>query len=388
MSDPLRVGIDAHMVGGQETGNETYITGLVGALQNLSLEEELLVYHVGRPWTGPSPGVRFERLRTANPFFRLGLELPFRSLTQGLDVLHITYSAPLWSATPIVLNVHDICYATNPEWFSPRDLRILTTMVPRSIRRAAHVITVSESARRQIIDYYGVPEDRISAVLNGPGPAVMSLSPEDSERELRAVGLSVERPYLLTVGNLQPRKNLVRLIEAYSAVVSAGDVDVDLVIVGPRRFHAEDVVTAAAALRDRIHLTGYLTDRQLAAAYIRSSGFVLPSLYEGFGLPVLEAMSHGVPVACSGAGALPEICGDAGLMFDPTSVEEMSDALRRLMNEPLRSQLATAGAERAKQFSWDRAARQTLAVYRAVAGARARIHPTPGAAGNDSTSKP
>jgi glycosyltransferase involved in cell wall biosynthesis len=355
------------MVGGQETGNETYITGLIGALQSSSPEAQLLVFNVGSPWSEPSAQVRFQRLLTGNPFLRLGVELPIRSLTQHLDVLHMTYSAPVWSAAPLVLTVHDICYATNPEWFSKRDLRVLNAMVPRSIRMAAHVITDSESARRQIIDYYGVREDKISAVPIGPGPAAMAVPAADAKREIAALGLPVDRPYLLTVGNLQPRKNLVRLIEAYSTVALAGEVDADLVIVGPRRFRADDVVAAAAGLRGRIHLTGYLSDRQLAACYSLSAGFVLPSLYEGFGLPILEAMSHGVPVASSNGGALPEVCGDAALMFDALSVPDIAGALKALRSEPLRSRLAEAGRARASEFSWVRTARLTLDIYRKAA---------------------
>jgi glycosyltransferase involved in cell wall biosynthesis len=355
------------MVGGQETGNETYITGLVGGMQSVSLDVELVVYHVGSPWSAPSGHVRFQRLRSGNPYFRLGLELPLRSLTQRLDVLHITYAAPAWSAAPLVLTVHDICYATNPEWFSKRDLRVLNAMVPWSIRMAAHVITDSESARRQIMDFYGVREDKISAIPIGPGPAAMAVPAADAKRDTAALGLPVDRPYLLTVGNLQPRKNLVRLIEAYSTVALAGEVDADLVIVGPRRFRAEDVVAAADRLRDRIHLTGYLSDGQLASCYSLSAGFVLPSLYEGFGLPILEAMSHGVPVAASNTGALPEVCGDAALMFDATNVADIAGALKALRSEPLRSRLAEAGRARAREFSWARTARLTLDVYRKAA---------------------
>src|ERR1700730_10361030 len=151
------------MVGGQETGNETYVRGLVGGLSTDASEVDLVVYNVGTPWTSPNRHLRFQRLLTGNPFVRLGLELPVRSMA-GIDLLHMTYGAPLWSATPIVLTVHDICYATNPEWFSPRDLRVLSTVVPRSIRRAAHVITDSLSARSQIIEHYRVPEAKISAI--------------------------------------------------------------------------------------------------------------------------------------------------------------------------------------------------------------------------------
>ena len=188
----MRVGIDAHMVGGQETGNETYVRGLVNGFNALGQQAahdlDLLVFNVGKPWAAyggyVTPGdklrvrIRLHRLLTGNPFVRLGAELPLRSIAQRLDLLHMTYSSPAWSAAPVVLTVHDICYATNPEWFSSRDLRVLNTMVPRSIRQAAHVITDSQDARRQIIEHYHVPETKISAIPIGPGPGAERITPD------------------------------------------------------------------------------------------------------------------------------------------------------------------------------------------------------------------
>ncbi len=294
------------------------------------------------------------------------MELPLRSLGQHLDVLHMTYGAPLWSAAPLVVSIHDICYATNPEWFSQRDLRVLRTVVPRSIQMAAHVITLSRAARDQIIEQYAVPEAKISARPLGPGKGAQAITAEEAGDELRALGLDPKRQYLLAVGNLQPRKNLVRLVEAFGVLRERGH-DVDLVIVGPRHYRAEDIVQAAAPVADRVHFTGYVTDRQLAACYRKSTVYVFPSLYEGFGLPALEAMAHGVPIACSDAGALPEVCGDAAVLFDPTSVESIVEAVDRVLGDAqLREKLTRAGAARLGQFSWRRTAELTLAVYRTV----------------------
>jgi glycosyltransferase involved in cell wall biosynthesis len=311
----------------------------------------------------PSPSIQFTRLITGNPLVRLGAELPARSLTQRLDVLHMTYGAPVWSAAPIVLTVHDICYATNPEWFSPRDLRVLSTVVPRSIRMAAHVITDSDSARGEIIHQYHVPEEKISSIPIGAGTGAAPITLEEARLELAALDLNLERPYLLTVGNLQPRKNLVRLVGAFNRLGRGGH-DIDLVIVGPRHFRAEEVFQAVQPASARIHLTGYVTDRQLAAFYRCSTAFVLPSLYEGFGLPVLEAMAHGVPVACSNAGALPEVAGDAAVLFDPLSIDTIVAAVSSILGDAgLRERLSRAGKERAAQFSWKRTAELTLNVY-------------------------
>ncbi len=360
MTRQLRVGIDAHMVGGQETGNETYVRGLVDGFKAIDAPINLVVFNVGPPWTSPNGRVRFRKLLTGSPYFRLGVELPFRSLTERLDVIHMTYAAPVWTSSRVVLTVHDICYATHPEWFSPRDVRVLSSVVPKSIRQAAHVITVSNAARREIIDHYRVAEEKISAIPNGPGRGAAPLTLEEARLELSKLGLNPERPFVLTVGNLQPRKNLPRLIQAFHQLKR----NLDLVIVGPQHYRAEEVLQAARSDEQHIHFTGYVSDRQLAACYRCSTAFVLPSLYEGFGLPAIEAMAHSIPIACSNAGALPEVCGDAAVMFDPLSVDDMATALDRVINDgALREKLVQAGKARAAEFSWASTARQTLQVY-------------------------
>jgi glycosyltransferase involved in cell wall biosynthesis len=360
----MKVGIDAHMVGAHETGNETYVRGLIQGLARIGGDLELLVYHVGRPWSENGHGLRFERLVSAQPLVRLGLELPLRSVAEHPDVLHMTYASPIFSASPIVLTVHDICFTTNPEWFSARDLRVLNAVVPRSIRNAKHVIAVSNTVRESILDRYHLPPERVTAISNGPGPGSEPITAVAAKQELAALGLKLDRPFLLAVGNLQPRKNLVRLIQAFNRLRALDGID--LVIVGPQHYRADDVFRAAAGeSAERIHFTDYVTDRQLAACYESCTAFVFPSLYEGFGIPAIEAMAHGTPVACSNAGALPEVCDGAALLFDPTSVDAIADAVEKVIRDPaVRQELAAAGPRRAATFTWDRAAESTLDVYR------------------------
>jgi glycosyltransferase involved in cell wall biosynthesis len=362
----LRVGIDAHMVGGHETGNETYVKGLVDGFKATPDGLDLVVYKVGPPWTTGSAHVRFQSLTTANPYVRLGAELAIRSMAQRLDILHMSYTAPLWATTPVVLTVHDICFVTNPEWFSERDSRVLREQVPRSIRQAAHVITDSRDARSKIIEHYRVRDDHITAIPIGAGSGAEPIDAAAAKSELEAIGVSPERPYVLTVGNLQPRKNLVRLVNAFKALVQQGR-DIDLVVVGPRHYRSDDAVEAAAGVNERVHFTGYVTDRQLAAAYRCATLFVFPSLYEGFGLPALEAMAHGVPIASSDAGSLPEVCGEAAVYFDPLSVDAIAGSIDRLLQDAeLRRRLVAMGASRVKEFTWARTAAMTLEVYKKV----------------------
>jgi glycosyltransferase involved in cell wall biosynthesis len=229
------------------------------------------------------------------------------------------------------------------------------------------VITVSQAARRAIIDRYRVPEEKISAIPNGPGPGAEPITLEEARAELAGLGLNLQRQYILAVGNLQPRKNIVRLLQAFDQLVGSRGHDIDLVVVGPKRFRAAEIVESATPISDRVHFTGYVTDRQLAACYKASTAFVFPTLYEGFGIPALEAMAHGVPVASSNAGGLPEVCGDAAIMFDPHSVEAMVDAFHRILSDAaLRQRLSAAALARAKQFSWQRSAELTLDAYKKV----------------------
>ena len=363
------------MAGGRETGNETWVLGLVKGFRELGGAAQLVAYHVQPPWAEPGPGVTFRKLITGNPYFRLGVELPYRSLSDRLDVLHITYVGPIWSAVPVVLTVHDISYVTNPEWFSDRDLRVLRSAIPQAIRRARLVHTVSEDSRSTILEHYRVAPEKVRVVPSGAGPAGEPIDLEEARNRLAGLGLEPDRPYLLAVGNLQPRKNLVRLIEAYQRLLGSGRADADLVLVGPKHYQAADIFAAAASISGRIHFTGYLDDRQLAACYRCCAAFVFPSLYEGFGAPAVEAMIHGAPIASARAGSLPEVCQDAALYFDPVDVEAITAAMAQVLNDhALRDRLVAAGRERAKEFEWRKNAARVFDLYREVAGRRDSSH--------------
>jgi glycosyltransferase involved in cell wall biosynthesis len=327
---------------------------------------ELLVYHVGVTDELESHRGISRRLWRASPYTRLTIDLPVRTLTDRLDVVHTSYTAPLWSSCPVVLTVHDISFVSHPEWFSARDLRVLSKWVPWSIKRAARVITISDQSRQEIIETYSVPESKVVRVYVAAGPAAHAMTLDAATSEVGGLGIDLSRPYILAVGNLQPRKNLVRLIAAFRLLV-AGGLDANLVFVGPEHYRSEIVTSAATDLGDRVIFTGYVSTVQLAALYECARVFVFPSLYEGFGIPALEAMAHGTPVACANAGALPEVCGDAVVYFDPLDAASIAAAVRRVFDDDaLRDRLAASGRTRQAQFTWERAARETRAVYREV----------------------
>lgn len=363
----LRVGLDAHMIGSRETGNETYVLGLIDGFRTVEEDFELKVYHRTELDQNRSSRVRPRKLLASSPWIRLGLELPWRSVQDRIDVLHTTYTVPVWAACPVVVTVHDISYTQHPEWFARGHLSVLARTVPWSMRRAARVITVSELCRTQIVEHYRIAPEKVVCVHNAAGPAAQPIEKAEAQQLVSELGIDPQHTFVLAVGNLQPRKNLVRLIDAVGRVNASG-VAADLVIVGPEHYRADLVREAANTMVDRIRFTGYLSHRQLAACYACATVFAFPSLFEGFGIPALEAMAHGTPVACARAGALPEVCGDAAFYFDPLDVPAMAAALKRLLEDPqLRAELAAAGRRRERQFTWHSAAEQTLDVYRAAA---------------------
>jgi glycosyltransferase involved in cell wall biosynthesis len=233
------------------------------------------------------------------------------------------------------------------------------------------VITLSESSRRDIARIYGLPTERVAVT---PLAAADHFQPsERAEREPALARLGVPGPYLLAVGNLQPRKNLARLLEAFrNAIADRGDY-VHLVIVGPRKWADSPIHRAAASdgLNGRVHLLGYVTPGDLRMLYGGATALVYPSLYEGFGLPVLEAMACGTPVICSNRPSLPEVAGDAALLIDPTDTGAIARAMTRVLDDAtFRADLHERSLKRSAQFSWTDTARLTRDVYRAAVRSR------------------
>ncbi len=278
---------------------------------------------------------------------------------------------------PAVLTVHDLIYRLFPQHHKKLNYWFLNATMPLFVRRADHIITVSESTRRDLMAAYGTPGDKISVVYEAAAPHFV-LQPETRVEQVRA-RYGLPEHYLLTVGTIEPRKNLARLVEAL-AILRRDHPDLALVVVGAAGWLMESFFEAieTSGQQDAVIRPGYIPDADLPAVYAGATAGVLASVYEGFGLPVLEAMACGAPVACSRTSSVGEIAGDAALTFDPESVEEMVDALRRLLESAdLREEMRERGYARAAQFSWERAARETWAIYQKVAGAAGTPESTP-----------
>jgi glycosyltransferase involved in cell wall biosynthesis len=304
------------------------------------------------------------QVRPAHPMLRIPFGFPWVLLRDRIALAHFQYVSPPIAPCPVVLTVHDISYEAHPEYFSVPQRKRMQWLVPGSIRRAAHTLTVSEFTRTQICERYGIAPERVTVTPNGVAGQFRPQAPDVSRAAIARFKLP--RPFLLGVGNLQPRKNLERLIKAY-AVAARRLGDIDLVLVGQAAWGAQHVAAEIARLNlaGRVHLLGYVSQEQVVGLYNSAVAFVFPSLYEGFGLPVLEAMACGVPVLTSNVSALPEIAGDAALLVDPLSVDAIADGLARIVTDAgLRRDLILRGHERARLYSWERTAQLTADVYR------------------------
>ncbi len=375
----MRIAFDAHMVGEHETGNETYALNLIRALiANPAIRSgacQLLLYTTHpkrlRERLGSEASGEIRAIEPSGSARRVLWGIPHAAARDNVDLLHQTYVASPVTRCRQVVTVHDISFDRFPSFFSPRVGLMLRTLVPFSMRRASRVITVSQHARREIVDRYRLPPERIAVTYEAAAPQFQPVTDVRLLEDVRRrYGLTPE--YVLALGNLQPRKNLARLVDAYARARSRGHLaGVQLVLAGKAQWRESEVVrlVQASAFGRDILFPGYIADEDLPALYGGARAFVYPSLYEGFGLPPLEAMACGTPVVCSQAASLPEVIGDAALMVDPLDTAALMAALIRLDVEPtLGQELRQRGLRRAAAFSWARCADETLAVYRQVLG--------------------
>ena len=294
-------------------------------------------------------------------------------------------SLPISSLLPTVTTIHDLTPMVMP-CFPRRTAFFLKFLLTRSAKSSAAIITVSENSRQDLIRICGVPESRVHVVYEGYDRALFSTVPPDPVLLQPSLArLGINRPYILHHGAIQPRKNLPRLIAAYHRMLARNpQLDLDLVLAGPLAWQHEETESAARsdnASRGKVILTGALDDRDLSLLLRGAALEVIPSLYEGFCLPMIEAMACGVPTIASNSSCLPEISGGVLRYFNPTCVEDMADLMQEvLVSRDLRTELAEHGRGRAQIFSWDLCVQQTLAVLEQVARRRAVHSPAAGVA--------
>ena len=384
---PARLGVNLlFLVPGEVGGSEIYARNLLRAMHGLQPELELVAYVAPEardtlseePW---APATTFvpAPVRSASKPRRVAVELswlPLRLRRDRVDLLHsLGTTTPPLCPVPSVVTVLDLIYHHFPETF-PRASRLgLRALVPAGARRADRVIAISHAGKRDLVDTIGLDPGKVDVVHLGFGMAqAPDPVPEAELRERYGLG---EAPIVLTISAALRHKNLDRLISAFASVVS--DRDVRLVVVGHGGLEQDALRAAAQAhgVGHRVVFTGWVEDAVVEGLYAAAALFAYPSLLEGFGLPILEAMRRDVPVACSNLSALPEVAGDAAELFDPHDVDAIAAAIRRLLDDDARrAQLIERGRHRWTEFTWERAASGTLDVYRRVLAARSTARTT------------
>jgi glycosyltransferase involved in cell wall biosynthesis len=370
----MRIGIDARTVAGRFTGDRTYWRGLLSGLSQLDADHEYFLYVRDAVPDGSDAielGDRFawRIVPASNDRIWSLTALPHAARSDKIDVMHVQYTVSPFFRVPVVTTIHDISFRLFPKLFSAKDRALLNISVPAAVRLASRVIGVSENTRRDILRAYaGTPPHKVVAI---PLAASSDFKPQDEadrerNRRLLEARHAIRGPYVLAVGVLQPRKNLPLLIRAFRAAKRIARRPHRLVITGKHGWMTAEIDTALREAGDDVLFTGYVPDEHLPLLYGCADMMCYPSLYEGFGLPPLEAMACGCPVVVSRSSSLPEVVGEAGIMLDPERLSEWIDAIAALLDSaPDRTRLSESGLAQAAKFSWRRTAMQTLAVYNA-----------------------
>jgi glycosyltransferase involved in cell wall biosynthesis len=376
--------VDAHAVGCHLTGNEVYISNLLQEYARLDKGGRFLAY-ISKAEARQSIPSRFRTAKVSeNPFVRLGLQIPASLYRERPSLIHLQYTGPLTCPVPIVATIHDISFLKHPQYFTQFRAQQLKFTVKRTALRATRILTPSDFSAQEIVSTYGIPPERVTVVPNGVAPAFRPIDREAAAHWLRD-HYSLHGPFILTVGDIQPRKNHVGLIRAFERVMKARpQLPHRLILVGKETWYSPEVrrLAAESEFRDRIDFIGWVPDEDLRYFYSGCDLMVFPSFYEGFGLPIIEAMACARAVACSNRSAMPEVADGAAILFDPSSVDEIARAIQDvLIHSELRLRMERLGMQRASRFTWSSSAQKTLDVYYEVAGSSPQAVPSqPGVA--------
>lgn len=366
-SAPLRVGVDAHVVGRRQTGNETYVTELTTALARRADVRPIAYLDGQTVWPRPvAPSI--SRLRWRSRYVRIPLELPVLARRDRLSLLHVQYMAPPVCPVPVVVTIHDLSFIDIPVDLPAAMVWRMRATVALSIRRAAIVLAVSEFTRGRIIEHYRLNLDRVVVTPNGVAAHWRPLVAEERHARLATAGLDdLPERFVLAIGTRHTRKNIDRLVRCVAAVRASGDPDVELVLAGPSGTGAAAIRAEVARLKAEswVRVAGYVPDEALVALVGTATAVAYPSRYEGFGLPVLEAMACGAVVVAADRTSIPEVASQGAILVDPESDDALADGLlTALTDRDMRACLADAGPRLAATYDWDRCATATMEGYR------------------------
>ncbi len=369
----MRIAIDYTSAIQQKAGIGRYTRNLVSALAKIDRQTPYVLFSAGRDAQPPAWPGNFSRRelilsdrQMAIIWQRLKLPLPIEVFTGRISLFHSPdFVLPPVAAAIKVLTIHDLSFVRHPECSSPALLKYLVASVPPSIWRADWLLADSANTKDDLVELYTIAPERITVVYAGYDP-VFEITPSADDAAIRAQ-YGIKTPYIFGLGTLQPRKNFTTLIRAYYQLIQEKHIPHQLVIGGNKGWLYENIFDAVQQLNlaDRVSFLGFVEDAHLPALYRGADLFAFPSLYEGFGIPILESMGCGTPVVTADNSSLPEVAGDAALLVDARDASALADAMWRVLDDSaLRQTMRERGLERVKLFSWEKAAETLRSVYR------------------------
>ncbi|MEM9446247.1 MAG: glycosyltransferase family 1 protein [Verrucomicrobiota bacterium] len=357
----MRVTVDATCLGRRKTGNETYIRGLLRGFSELSLGDvELCILTTEAcPEMVKSKAFSWYEIPLGNFFTRNIFTIPKYLSELQTDLYHSSYWTKFWKAhPPKIVMIHDISFICFPHGFRKYEQLFYAAITERVAKAADHILTVSNYSKETMLEHWNIPEHKITVTYNGIDDCYKPTS-----QDTKQFG---EVPYILYVGNLHPRKNLVRLLKAFVKIKREKKIEHKLKIVGQATWLYEDIFLEVKenTLEEHVEFTGYVSQEELVKIYQKATLTCYPSLFEGFGLPVLEAMACGSPVVTSNTTSIPEVAADAAVLVDPESVDQIASAILSIIeSKELQSSLKQKSLKQARSFSWKETASKTLKAY-------------------------
>ena len=368
----MRIGIDAHSAERDGTGNCTYTRNLILALADYDRENLLILFvtdaeHPFYKSLLGKPNLAIVPIRRSPAWLRVFYWLPQAARRENVDLLHVQYFAPLGRRLPVVNMIHDVAWMRFPQFFSFLERTFLGLLVPGSARRARYVLTTSGVSKNDLVQLLNLPSEKVKVTHNGVSASFSRDAMDGARSQQVCAEYGLKRKFLLYVGRIDPRKNLVRLIDAYTLLRTKYAMDYQFAIAG--KIHLEPQAMRATLLRSEyredIRFCGYVSDEDLPLLYRAADIFVYASEFEGFGLPPLEAMACGTPVVASDIAIFREILSDAAVLVNPLDVHALAGGIHKIFSDPaLREDLIRKGKLRAKEFTWENTAKKTLAVFR------------------------
>lgn len=363
----LRIAIDCRTIGKKRTGDEVYTKNLVLNLARVDSQNQYFLLFDRQ--------VNPEELDLLLPSnFKIVVITPSHKLLwtmyalpkwlrkNNIDILHVQYITPFWlpKNIKVITTIHDISWKFYPQYIKKSDLFFLNALIPISLKKADKIITVSQTSKNDIVKIFKISPDKIAMIYNGA---------DNTVGHAMSDSINLPEKFILYVGTLQPRKNIPALLEAFNILNTKYPIlNTKLIIAGGKGHNYDqriDMLVEKYKLQDKVLFPGFVDEKDLATMYGLADLFVFPSLYEGFGIPAIEAMAMGTPVVVSNKSCLPEVVGQAGLIVDPENSEEFADVIYKILSDKaLRNNLIEKGYKRAKEFSWEKTAKETLEVYK------------------------